>query len=136
MKLGCLLAEAGCLVKKQALASWVLILGNLHCDRLVRPVPHLQLQLPLANLRLGRFREICVSIKRRVFDELKFLYLVDFGSFARNINCSRKGLPTSRKSVASFMKGVSPSDSSLHEKSEVFGFAIHIPTGVNTTPVQ
>ena len=39
-------------------------------------------------------------------------------------------------SIAIFMKGVSWKDSSLHRKSEVFGFAIHIPTGVNTMPVQ
>ena len=34
------------------------------------------------------------------------------------------------------MRGVSWKDSSLHTKSEVFGFAIHIPTGANTVPVQ
>ena len=34
------------------------------------------------------------------------------------------------------MKGVSWENSSLHRKSKVFGFAIHIPTGVSTTPVQ
>lgn len=55
---------------------------------------------------------------------------------AINKNSACKILPNLRECIATFMKGVSPSDSSLHEKSEVFGFAIHIPTGVNTTPVQ
>ena len=42
----------------------------------------------------------------------------------------------SRDTIASFMKGVSGKHSSLHRKSEVFGFAIHIPPGVNTAPEQ